>query len=196
VDRKQIVRCLVERVVVVADQTTELTEVTIVWKGGVTTQHQVARPVARFEQLQDFQRLQERLKQLDQEGLPRAAIAAKLNAEGFVPPHRRGGFSEVGVGTLMREMGLAGEYFRADLLQKDEWRIPDLARQLGVIQQTIHHWIKQGWIHSRRTPSGKHHVVWADKDEIRRLKKITKVKNSWIKVSHPDLIIPKPRPAR
>jgi DNA invertase Pin-like site-specific DNA recombinase len=196
VDRKQIVRCLVERVVVVADQTTELTEVTIVWKGGVTTQHQVARPVARFEHLKDFQRLQERLKQLDQEGLHRAAIAAKLNAEGFVPPHRRGGFSEVGVGTLMREMGLAGEYFRADLLQKDEWRIPDLARQLGVIQQTIHHWIKQGWIHSRRTPSGKHHVVWADKDEIRRLKKITKVKNSWIKVSHPDLIIPKPRPAR
>lgn len=196
VDRKQIVRCLVERVVVVADQATELTDVTIAWKGGLTTQHQVARPVARFEQLQDFRRLQERLKELDQEGLHRAAIAAKLNAEGFVPPHRRGGFSEVGVGTLMRDMGLAGEYFRDDLLQKDEWRIPDLARQLGVIQQTIHHWIKQGWIHSRRTPSGKHHIVWADKDEIRRLKKITKVKNTWVKVSHPDLIIPKARPAR
>ncbi len=196
VDRKQIVRCLVERVVVVADQTTELTEVTIVWKGGLTTQHQVARPVSSFEQLKDFQRLKERLKQLHGEGLHLGPIAAKLNAEGFVPPHRRGVFTELGVGALMRDLGLVGEFFRDDLLQENEWRIPDLARRLGVIQQAIHYWVKQAWIHSRRTPSGKHHVVWADKDEIRRLKKLVKVKNSWAKVSHPDLIIPKARPAR
>jgi DNA invertase Pin-like site-specific DNA recombinase len=196
IDRKQIVRCLVERVIVVASQTTELTDVTIVWKGGLTTQHQVARPVGRFEQLKDFERLKERLKQLHQEGLHRGPIAAKLNAEGFVPPHRRGVFNELGVGALMRDMGLVGEFFRDDLLQENEWRIPDLARQLGVIQQTIHYWVKQAWIHSRRTPSGKHLIVWADKDEIRRLKQITKVKRSWIRASHPNLIIPKPRPAR
>src|SRR6185437_3480395 len=42
VDRKQIVRCVVERVIVVADKATELNEVTIVWQGGITTDHQVA----------------------------------------------------------------------------------------------------------------------------------------------------------
>jgi hypothetical protein len=196
IDRKQIVRCLVERVIVVASQATEWTDVTIAWKGGLTTQHQVARPVGRFEQLKDFGRLKERLKQLHQEGLHRGPIAAKLNAEGFVPPHRRGVFNELGVGALMRDMGLVGEFFRDDLLQENEWRIPDLARRLGVIQQTIHYWVKQAWIHSRRTPSGKHVIVWADKDELRRLKQITKVKRSWIRASHPNLIIPKPRPAR
>lgn len=196
IDRKQIVRCLVERVIVVANQATELTDVTIAWKGGLTTQHQVARPVGRFEQLKDFERLKERLKQLHREGLHRGPIAAKLNAEGFVPPHRRGVFTELGVGALMRDMGLVGEFFRDDLLQENEWRIPDLARRLGVIQQAIHYWVKQAWIHSRRTPSGKHVIVWADKDEIRRLKQITKVKRSWIRASHPNLIIPKPRPAR
>jgi DNA invertase Pin-like site-specific DNA recombinase len=196
IDRKQIVRCLVERVIVVASQATEWTDVTIAWKGGLTTQHQVARPVGRFEQLKDFGRLKERLKQLHQEGLHRGPIAAKLNAEGFVPPHRRGVFNELGVGALMRDMGLVGEFFRDDLLQENEWRIPDLARRLGVIQQTIHYWVKQAWIHSRRTPSGKHVIVWADKDEIRRLKQITKVKRSWIRASYPNLIIPKPRPAR
>ena len=52
---------------------------------------------------------------------------------------------------------------------EDEWWIPDLARKLGVIPQKVHYWVKQGWVHSRRTPSGKHLIVWADKDEIRRL---------------------------
>jgi DNA invertase Pin-like site-specific DNA recombinase len=195
-DRKQIIRCLVERVVVAADQATELTDVTIVWKGGLTTEHQVARPVGSYQQLKDYHRLTERLKELHRQGLHRGPIAAQLNAEGFVPPHRRGGFSELGVGALMRELGLAGEYFRDDLLQKYEWRIPDLARELGVIPQKIHYWIKQGWIHSRRTPSGKHLIVWADKDELRRLKQIAKMKNSWLRARHPNLIIPKRRPVR
>jgi DNA invertase Pin-like site-specific DNA recombinase len=195
-DRKQIVRCLLERVVVVPHQSTELTEVTITWKGGLTTQHQVARPVGSFEQLKDFPRLKERLKQLHREGLHRGPIAAKLNAEGFVPPHRRGVFTELGVGALMRDLGLLGEMFRDDMLQDNEWWIPNLARQLGVIQQKIHYWIKQGWIHFRRTPSGKHLIVWADKDEIRRLKRLAKAKNSWLRASHPDLIIPKRRPVR
>ena len=62
VDRKQIVRCVVERVVVAADKATELHDVTIVWQGGLTTQHQVARPVGSYEQLKDYQRLTERLK--------------------------------------------------------------------------------------------------------------------------------------
>jgi DNA invertase Pin-like site-specific DNA recombinase len=196
VDRKQIVRCLVERVVVAADPATERTDVAIVWKGGLTTQHQVARPVGTYEQLHDYQRLTERLKELHGQGLQRGPIAAILNAEGFVPPRRRGVFTELGVGTLMRDLGLVGEYFRDDLLQRNEWRIPDLARELGVIPQKIHYWIKQGWIHSRRTPSEKHLIVWADKDELRRLKRIANEKHSWLRTRQPDLIIPKRRPVR
>jgi DNA invertase Pin-like site-specific DNA recombinase len=195
-DRKQIVRCLVERVVVAADQATELTDVTIAWKGGLTTQHQVARPVGRYEQLKDYERLTGRLKELHRQGLRRGPIAAQLNTEGFVPPRRRGGFSELGVGALMRELGLVGDYFRDDLLQKHEWRIPDLARELNVIPQKIHYWIKQGWVHSRRTPSGRHLIIWADKDEIRRLKQLASMTQSWLRARHPNLIIPKCRPAR
>jgi DNA invertase Pin-like site-specific DNA recombinase len=195
-DRKQIVRCLVDRVVVVADKASERNDVTIVWKGGLTTQHQVARPVGRYEQLQDYQRLTERLKELDRQGLHRGPIAEKLNAEGFVPPRRLGVFTEMGVGALMRELGLVGEYFRDDQLQRNEWRIPDLARELRVMPQKIHYWVKQGWIHSRRTPSGKHLIVWVDKDELRRLKQLVKAKYSWVRARQPDLIIPKRRPVR
>jgi transposase-like protein len=195
-DRKQIVRCVVERVTVVADRATELNEVTIVWHGGVTTHHQVARPVGRYEQLKDFRRLTDRIKQLHQEGLHLAQIAARLNSEGFVPPRRRGAFTAGTIGSLVRDLGLVGELFRDDLVGQDEWWIPDLARKLGVIAQKVHYWVKQGWVHSRRTPSGKHLIVWADKDEIRRLRQLAGRKNSWIAARHPELVIPKDRPGR
>jgi DNA invertase Pin-like site-specific DNA recombinase/transposase-like protein len=196
VDRKQVIRCVVERVIVVADKSTELNEVTIVWAGGVTTQHQVARPVGKYEQLKDYRLLTERVTRLHGQGLHLAQIATKLNDEGFVPPRRRGVFTEAGIGSLVRDLGLVGELFRDDMLAKDEWWIPDLAGRLGVIPQKIHYWVKQTWVHSRRTPSGKHLIVWADKDEIRRLRQLAKRKSSWIAARHPELVIPKARPGR
>jgi transposase-like protein len=195
-DRKQIVRCLVERVVVAADKSSELNEVTIVWQGGIATQHQVARPVGSYAQLNDFRQLMERITQLHHEGLHLAQIAEELNDEGFVPPRRRGVFTEAGIRSLVRDLGLVGELFRDNLVGKDEWWIPDLSRKLGVIPQKVHYWVKQMWVHSRRTPSGKHLIVWADKDEIRRLRQLAKRKSSWIAARHPELVIPKSRPAR
>lgn len=54
-----------------------------------------------------------------------------MNNEGFVPPRRRGVFTESEIGTLMSDLGLVGELSRDDLLSKGEWWIPDLARRLG-----------------------------------------------------------------
>lgn len=195
-DRKQIVRCIVERVVVVTDRSSELNEVTIVWRGGMETHHQIARAVGTFEQLKDYRRLVERIRQLHSEGHHLAQIASQLNKEGLVPPRRRGNFTEGGVGDLVRRLGLVGELFRDDLLEKNEWWIPDLANQLGVIAGKIHYWAKQGWIHSRRTPSGKHWIVWADKDDLSRLRQLAKLKNSWTAARNPDLIVPKKRSKR
>jgi len=137
--------------------------------------------------------LTERIRQLHREGCHLAHIAEKLNADGFVPPRRRGVFTETGIGSLVRDLGLVGELFRADLLGENEWWIPDLSRKLGVIPQKVHYWIKQEWVHSRRTPSGKHLIVWADSDEIRRLGQLAKRKNSWVAARHPELVVPKAR---
>jgi DNA invertase Pin-like site-specific DNA recombinase len=192
-DRKQITRCLVERVIVVADKATELSEVTIIWQGGFATQHRVARPVGTYAQLSDWRQIVDRVRRLHHEGLHLAQIAEKLNDEGFVPPRRRGRFTVDAVGSMVRDLGLVGELFRDDLVGKDEWWITDLARKLGVVPQKIHYWVKQSWIHSRRTPSGKHLIVWADKDEIRRLRQLAKRKNSWIAARHPELVVPQRR---
>jgi DNA invertase Pin-like site-specific DNA recombinase len=196
IDRKQIIRCVVDRVVLVVDRSTELNQVTIVWQGGMETKHDLARPVGSFEQLKDYRRLTERIRELHGAGHHLEQIAETLNREGFVPPRRRGVFTEAGVADLARRLGLLGELFRDELLDKNEWWIPDLARELQVISVKVHYWVKQGWINHRRTPSGKHLIVWADKDELHRLRKLAGKKSSWFAAKHPELVIPKKRRAK
>jgi DNA invertase Pin-like site-specific DNA recombinase len=196
IDRKQIIRCLVERVVLVADRSTEMNEVTIVWQGGMETKHQIARPVGSFEQLKDYRRLTKRIRELHGAGHHLAQIAETLNREGFSPPRRRGIFTDSGIADFSRRLGLFGELFQDELLEENEWWIPDLARKLKVISVKIHYWVKQGWINHRRTPSGKHLIVWADQGELRRLRKLAGKKTSWFAAKHPELVIPKQRSGR
>ena len=82
-DRKEIVRHLVEKVVVHVKNDSEYVDVTIHWQGGFTSQHEVVRPVQSYEQLRDFDKLMDRIAALRHEGHTAAQIADCLNREGF-----------------------------------------------------------------------------------------------------------------
>src|SRR5262249_34671613 len=60
-DRKEIIRHLVEKVVVHVKAVSEHVDVTIYWNGGFTSQHEVVRPVGSYEQLRDFDKLMDRV---------------------------------------------------------------------------------------------------------------------------------------
>ena len=192
-DRKAIVRCLVDHVVVHVEQCSEYVDVTIHWHGGFTSQHQVVRPVGCYTQLRDYDLLVTRITTLHQEGKSVPAIAARLNQEGFVPPRRRSAFSVHSLAPLMQRLGLAAEYHRDDMLGPDEWWIRDLATRLTVRPGKVHYWATQGWIHSRKTPSGKHWIVWADEDELKRLEQLKFRSNSYTAKRNPELVTPKAR---
>ena len=98
-------------------------------------------------------------------------------------------FASQNVADLIRRLSLRGELFQRGMLEKDEWWIPDLARKLRVIQQRVHYWAKQGWVHSRKTPTEKHWIVWAGRYELKRLH------GSYIAKKHPVLVTPKDHPA-
>jgi DNA-binding transcriptional MerR regulator len=153
----------------------------------------VVRPVFRCTQLRDYDLLIARIKTLHQEGQSVPAIAEQLNQEGFVPPRRRGVFSVGTLAPIMERLGLVGELYRNDLLGPNEWWIRDLARQLQVRPGKIHYWTTQGWIHSRKTPSGKHWIVWADQDELKRLEQLKVQRNSYTAKRNPTLVTPKVR---
>ena len=91
-DRKEIVRHLVERVVVDVKKDSEYVGVSIHWQGGFASQHEVVRVVRSYEQLRDFEKLMDRVATLNQSGHTSRQIAETLNREGFIPPKRRGEF--------------------------------------------------------------------------------------------------------
>jgi hypothetical protein len=78
-DRKEIIRHLVEKVVVHVEQNSEYVSITIHWQGGFTSQHQVVRPVRSYEQLRDFDQLMDRVATLYREGHTSGQIADTLN---------------------------------------------------------------------------------------------------------------------
>jgi Recombinase zinc beta ribbon domain len=73
-DRQTIARTMLERVVIDVHGATERAELACHWAGGVVTKHDLVRPVRRFEQLENFDRLLARVTetQLEQS---RAALA-------------------------------------------------------------------------------------------------------------------------
>jgi hypothetical protein len=91
--RKEIVRLLVERVVVHVQADSERASVDIAWRGGLTTSHALVRAVSRYESLSDYPRLLARIGQLRHDGLTIAQVAKQLNKEGYRTPRSRKGYT-------------------------------------------------------------------------------------------------------
>jgi DNA invertase Pin-like site-specific DNA recombinase len=194
-DRKRIIRAMIDKIILLPSLENENVDVTILWHGGFRSQHLIYKAVGSYRQLQEYDRLCERIQELHAKGWHHQAIAEQLNKDGFVPPRRRGVFTYQTVGELIRNIGLQGELFQ-DVLRANEWWIPELAAKLGVIQQRVHYWAKKGWVHYRKTPSNKHWIVWADQEELRRLRRLCKTSGSYTAKNHSELVIPKPKPNR
>ncbi len=108
-DRKEIIRLLVERVVVQVRNDSEEVEATIHWRGGSTSHHTIVRPVGRYEHLRDYDRLVDHLVRWRREGYSAGQIAAKLQAAGFRPPRKQGEYTKGQVQQLLRRCGLTHE---------------------------------------------------------------------------------------
>ncbi len=170
-DRKDIVRCLVDQVVVRVQGNTEYCDITIHWKGGYTSQHEVIRPVKRQGQLREANRLQKRVTELYGQGQTAAAIAAILKAEGFSPPKRRGPYNGDQVWMLANKFGITKKRTQ-EALSKDEWWLPALASKLSLSTRKLRDWAIRKWCHARQTLTNGEWIVWADRQELDRLRQL------------------------
>jgi DNA invertase Pin-like site-specific DNA recombinase len=194
-DRKQIIRCLVDRVVVHVRCDSEFVDATIHWAGGYESQHEITRPVATYAQLRDFEQLMNRVVELREAGHTAPEIAKDLNAEGFYPPKRRGEFTTPVVHQLLKRRGLIGdERAHNELLAKGEWWLTDLARELKMSYLKLRDWVVRGWVHGRQTPIQGRWILWADKDEVRRLRKLLAESQRGMNAYASALKTPKKRP--
>lgn len=172
VEKKEIVRCLVERVVVTRQRGQVEADVVVHWHGGNHTRHTLRLSGQRYADLAEYPRLLERVRYWRKRHASAAAIAAHLNDEGFRPPRRSGGYNEEIVQELLHRCGLGAESDAPNLLRRHEWRTCDLARALGISQKRLHTWIQRGWVRGRQTPIHRRWLVRADPREVRRLKRL------------------------
>jgi DNA invertase Pin-like site-specific DNA recombinase len=172
-DRKEIMRQVVERIVVDAEGSTERVLVAIEWVGGGRTKTVITRPIARLEHLSTYPRLCQRLRALVEQGYPTAAIAERLHAEGYRSARQDRPLSPQAIRALRRRLGLNRGRPHAvsrDGLGPDEWWKVELAGTLGMPVGTLEHWIRRGWVTARQANEPlRRWVVWADAAEQERL---------------------------
>jgi hypothetical protein len=174
-ERKELIRQVVERVVVAVQGESERVQVSIEWAGGTKTEGEIVRPVARLQQLSYYPQLCERARQLAAEGVPATRIAQHLDAEGYRPPKRREHFGPQGVLDLLQHLGLSTTRSRRTPyleLGEQEWPLRELAREIGMPHVTLYNWVCRDWVTARREASPPHRwILWADDGEIDRLRR-------------------------
>jgi DNA invertase Pin-like site-specific DNA recombinase len=197
-DRRRLARLLLERVTVVVEKESERVDVRLRWAGGIEQEHQLSRPVQRYDRQASYPRLVERLKQLCAERLSSATIAQRLNAEGFQPPKRADHFTAAMVLRLCIQLGLSRRkrHGSAVGLGADEYRPAELARKLEMKRATLVRWMRVGWVNVRRDEQG-HRIIWADAEELQRLRELHRLPRTWENTTRlTELKKPKKRPAR
>lgn len=175
-DRKEIVRQVIERIIINAQGTTERVRVRIEWAGGTSTQSIMIRPVAKLEHLSYYPQLCERVRSLATQGMTAAAIASRLNEEGYRPPKRREGFDRQSAQDLIHRLGLSRQRLRSEgpeELGRHEWWLGELACELGMPEATLYGWLRRGRLKARQQEEKLPYrwIVWADEAELERLKR-------------------------
>jgi hypothetical protein len=179
-ERQQVARLLIEEVRVTIDHASERVEAEVHWVGGCVQSLEVRRRVNRYDQMEEHPRLVERLRAMSEEKLSHAEMASRLNEEGFRPPKRVDRFNGSMVRNLLWRLGLESRRALGSEagLGRDEYRPGSLARKLGIGRDTVRSWMKRCWVHLRPDEQG-HAVLWADAEELSRLKQLHRTPRTW-----------------
>lgn len=169
-DRKEILREVIDRVVVNVEGESEWVEAKIYWAGGHQSYTRFRRPVLRFDQMSTWPQLLLRLRDLLRARLSVPKIAAKLNEEGLRTADATP-FSEACVRMLMLRQGLRSARNRTrptPPLKRHERTIAELAKELQVGYGTLIRWIHEKRLKGRKLEDGRW-VATADEAECREL---------------------------
>ncbi|MGE3822187.1 MAG: hypothetical protein AB7I30_22465 [Isosphaeraceae bacterium] len=69
--------------------------------------------------------------------------------------------------------------------------MPKLAEQIPVSAGKLADWAPRGWVHSRKTPAQRLWVLWADNQELKRLRELVALSHHGVEEYPAALITPK-----
>jgi hypothetical protein len=78
-------------------------------------------------------------------------------------------------------------------LRLHEWRLRDLARELGMPSATLRQWYYRGWVMGRKSAEiGGAWILWADEQELKRIRRLRAWKRGGYNQKRPaDLVTPR-----
>ena len=186
VQRKEIVRLLIEKVKVTVLDNTEKVHVDIHWSGGYQTEFDFNRPVGKLEQLSYYRELINRAACLFEEGNLLKDIANQLNQEGWQTAKQKSPFNSDTIRSLLARKGLAStRKKRSDnvMREENEWTRRELSEKTQIPESTLYQWIQKGKLIARRDSTISHKGVWlikADEADIKSLLELREQPKQWI----------------
>jgi DNA invertase Pin-like site-specific DNA recombinase len=143
--RKALLRCLIDKVVVHRSPRDEV-QTRIVWKGGATTTFAVPVTVGAFTDLQGAAAMEQQIRTLFAAGHTDDAIATQLTQQGYRSPQRSYVLPST-VQTIRLKHGLMQRRHQSHPRRKAGYlTIPQLAQHLGVSKYWLHDRIQNGHI--------------------------------------------------
>jgi len=186
-DRQLIARQLIERILVTVIENTENVQVDVHWQGGHQTHAMIIRPVARLEQMSQYQALMDRVKALHGQGHTAIEMAETLNTEGWKPPKRRDTYNASMVRDLLARQGLSTgtpkqQHTIGLCREADEWTMKELAQQLKMPEPTLYAWLCKGQVKGRQVKVASRSIwlLHADDRELEQLRKQRMTQRIWI----------------
>lgn len=185
-DRQEILRLLIERVVVAVESNTEKVFIEIQWSGGYKTSANLNRTVGKLKQLSYYNELVNRAKELREGYRSIVEITDILNQEGFRPTKQGSIFTEVMVRSLLIKAGMSSNKqtrSQQAIRLPNEWTLQELSQKIDVPESTIRQWIRKNRLVARLDLTVSHKGAWlitADEQEINRLASLKNQPRQWI----------------
>lgn len=191
-DRKEIIRQVVERVVVDVQGSSERVQVRIEWIGGGHTEGVVIRPVGKLSELSTYPQICQVVQELTEAGWAATAIAQALSEAGYSSAHATSHFGVQTIRKVQQQLTVRAPRPRLrprNELLSNEWWPAELVRLLEIPRASLYHWIRQGLVRARQLDEPLHRwVVWADEAEQERLRQYHQraigddLRHSWTEV--------------
>jgi DNA invertase Pin-like site-specific DNA recombinase len=173
-DRKEIIRQVVERVIIDVQGSSERVKVCIEWIGGGHTEGVVIRSVGKLSELSTYPQICQLVQELTEAGWAATAIAQALSDAGYCSAHATSRFGAQTIRKVQRQLAVRAPRPRTrphDGLLPNEWWPAELVRLLDIPRASLYYWIRQGLVRARQLDEPLHRwVVWADEAEQERLR--------------------------
>ncbi len=168
-DRQDLVRILIDHIVVDVVEKSECIDVTVHWAGGYLSRHETRRSVMRFDDLKDADALLTRTAELYNSGYPRSEIIRMLTEERFRSA-RQDAFTATSINALFLTLRRRGIIGSKPTLCGPWWQSGVLSRRVGIKASTLTGWRHRNWAQAKQF--GNRWIYWADATEIERLRQL------------------------